>query len=67
MLKMYVGHDGQKHAGVNVRVQELELCGSKAEYNNPANGSNQSVTHGINNAHQDAQQTDGASDEQLAF
>ena len=30
-LKMYVGHDGQKHAGLNVRVQELELCGSKSE------------------------------------
>lgn len=29
VLKMYVGHDGQKHAGLNVRVQELELCGSK--------------------------------------
>lgn len=29
VLKMYIGHDGQKHAGLNVRVQELELCGSK--------------------------------------
>ena len=31
VLKMYVGHDGQKHAGLNVRVQDLELCGSKIE------------------------------------
>lgn len=29
VLKMFVGHDGQKHAGLNVRIQELELCGSK--------------------------------------
>lgn len=33
VLKMYVGHDGQKHAGLNVRVNELELCGSRN--NNP--------------------------------
>lgn len=31
VLKMYIGHDGQKHAGLNVRVQDLELCGSKPE------------------------------------
>lgn len=31
VLKMYIGHDGQKHAGLNVRVQDLELCGSKTE------------------------------------
>lgn len=31
VLKMYIGHDGQKHAGLNVRVQDLELCGSKHE------------------------------------
>ena len=31
VLKMYVGHDGQKHAGLNVRIQELELCGSKLD------------------------------------
>lgn len=30
-LKIYVGHDGQKHAGINVRIQELELCGSKTD------------------------------------
>lgn len=29
VLKMFVGHDGQKHAGINVRIQELELCGSR--------------------------------------
>jgi len=26
-LKVYTGHDGQKHAGVNVSATELELCG----------------------------------------
>lgn len=31
VLKMYIGHDGQKHAGLNVRIQELELCGSRQE------------------------------------
>lgn len=31
-LKVYTGHDGLKHAGVNVSATELELCGSlKAE------------------------------------
>ena len=29
VLKMFVGHDGQKHSGLNVRIQELELCGSR--------------------------------------
>ena len=29
VLKMFIGHDGQKHAGLNVRVTELELCGSR--------------------------------------
>ena len=27
--RMYVGHDGQKHAGLNLRAQSLELCGSR--------------------------------------
>lgn len=31
VLKMYVGHDGQKHAGLNLRVLELELCGQKSQ------------------------------------
>ena len=31
VLKMYIGHDGNKHAGLNLRVQELELCGSKPQ------------------------------------
>jgi hypothetical protein len=30
-LKIFVGHDGNKHAGLNLRVQELELCGSKPQ------------------------------------
>ena len=30
-LKIYIGHDGMKHAGLNLRVQELELCGSKPQ------------------------------------
>ena len=34
VLKIYIGHDGNKHAGLNLRVQELELCGSKPQ-NNP--------------------------------
>ena len=31
VLKIYIGHDGNKHAGLNLRVQELELCGSKRQ------------------------------------
>ena len=31
VLKIYIGHDGNKHAGLNLRVQELELCGSKPQ------------------------------------
>lgn len=27
--RMYVGHDGQKHAGLNLRANSLELCGSR--------------------------------------
>lgn len=30
-LKIFIGHDGNKHAGLNLRVQELELCGSKTQ------------------------------------
>ena len=30
-LKIYIGHDGNKHAGLNLRVAELELCGSKPQ------------------------------------
>lgn len=30
--RIYVGHDGQKHAGLNISVQELELVGSTAKY-----------------------------------
>ena len=33
VLKIYIGHDGNKHAGLNLRVQELELCGSKPQAN----------------------------------
>ena len=27
-LKVYTGHDGKPHAGINLFVHELELCGS---------------------------------------
>lgn len=30
--RIFVGHDGQKHAGLNLNVQEIELVGSKAKY-----------------------------------
>jgi len=30
--RVFVGHDGQKHAGLNLSVQEIELVGSKAKY-----------------------------------
>ena len=33
VLKIFIGHDGNKHAGLNLRVQELELCGSKPQAN----------------------------------
>ena len=29
--RIYTGRDGQKHAGLNIAVQELELCGSHAK------------------------------------
>ena len=58
-LKIYVGHDGQKHAGLNVRVQELELCGSKSgTLQGPATP---------NTAHQDNSPSGESSDELLAF
>lgn len=64
-LKLYIGHDGQKHAGLNVRVQELELCGSRSDNNVPeqdkAEGTHQDA------AQTDAAQTDAANDESLAF
>ena len=28
-LKVYTGHDGKPHAGINLYVHELELCGSQ--------------------------------------
>ena len=28
-LKVYTGHDGQKHAGINLSALEIELCGFK--------------------------------------
>lgn len=28
-LKVYTGHDGQKHAGINLSALEVELCGFK--------------------------------------
>ena len=28
-LKVYIGHDGKQHAGINLFVHELELCGSQ--------------------------------------
>ena len=28
-LKVYTGHDGKPHAGINLFVHELELCGSQ--------------------------------------
>lgn len=30
--RVFVGHDGQKHAGLNLSVQEIELVGSKAKF-----------------------------------
>lgn len=30
--RVFVGHDGQKHAGLNLSVQEIELVGSRAKY-----------------------------------
>ena len=59
-LKMYVGHDGQKHAGLNVRVQELELCGSKSE-------TQRQDAAAPNTANQDNSPSGESSDEALAF
>ena len=66
-LKLYIGHDGQKHAGLNIRVQELELCGSRSDNNNPGLTYTSNVAPATAGAHQDASQADGNSDEQLAF
>lgn len=30
--RIFVGHDGQKHAGLNISVSEIELVGSKAKF-----------------------------------
>lgn len=30
-VRIYQGNDGRKHAGLNCAVNELELCGAKAE------------------------------------
>lgn len=30
--RIFIGHDGQKHAGLNLSVQEIELVGSRAKY-----------------------------------
>lgn len=65
-LKMYVGHDGLKHAGINVRIQELELCGSKSDNSNPRQTSNSSTTETTVGAHQDDSPI-AESDESLAF
>ena len=55
-LKVYTGHDGKQHAGINLFVHELELCGSQvgdapvvsddkavAGTDTPANNANPSV------------------------
>lgn len=59
-LKMYVGHNGQKHAGLNVRVQELDLCGSRSE-------THQQNAASLSTAHQDNSPAGESSDESLAF
>lgn len=33
--RLYIGHDGQKHAGLNLRAQAVELCGG-SRWPNPA-------------------------------
>lgn len=33
--RLYIGHDGQKHAGLNLRAQSVELCGG-ARWPEPA-------------------------------
>lgn len=30
--RIFVGHDGQRHAGLNISVSEIELVGSKAKF-----------------------------------
>lgn len=65
-LKLYVGHDGQKHAGLNVRVQELELCGSKSDNSNPGQASTSNAAPTTAEAHQDESPAT-ESDESLPF
>ena len=65
-LKMYVGHDGQKHAGLNIRIQELELCGSKSGNSNPGQTSSSNVEPATAGAHQDDSPAN-ENDESLAF
>lgn len=65
-LKMYVGHDGQKHAGINVRIQELELCGSKSDNSNPGQTSTSAAAPSTDSSHENDSATT-KSDESLAF
>jgi len=37
-MKIYTGHDGKSHAGINCYVSEIELCGSTIQDNNPIDG-----------------------------
>lgn len=30
-LRLFTGHDGRQHAGVNCQVQEIELCGGREQ------------------------------------
>ena len=30
--RIFIGHDGQRHAGLNISVSEIELVGSKAKF-----------------------------------
>lgn len=34
-MKIYTGHDGKSHAGINCYVSEIELCGSTIQEINP--------------------------------
>lgn len=49
-LKVYTGHDGKQHAGINLFVHELELCGSQV-------GDAQGVVSSDNDVAGTAQQT----------
>ena len=35
--KIFTGHDGKQHAGINITVSEIELCGIKNEKNEDDN------------------------------